>query len=540
MIRQLLKTQKRGLSILVGFGFLSAISSFYMNYVRLYVLDFVFGEEYASFVVSVILVLIMAAFTYFTDNIGWDYYVTKVNLKCSKYMKLNLHDLYEKMDYSEALKFDVGYLSNLENVGKKVCDYLTSTAYSMTSNVLEIILSTFFIIAFIHYKLLIFMVILLPMTMVVHYLGKKISEDNKVLMKENAMSANCYLDYISKLDFVKANGLSENLLSLFHSKIDNIKKTKNRILFIDGIYSIITSVLNFLLQLLVPIYGAYLLSKREISASALLNASLIFSSFLTPSMLKISSMLKEYKSLVPLFGELNEFEQLASKKVSSNITFETFNENTLLVLEGMKYYYQEGKYILDSVNLTLPTTGLIGIMGKSGSGKSTLLKIIAGLLFSTEGCVKYNRKYLSSYPDLNCDISYISQEPRFFSVSIKDNLGDFNETIKFYAEKIGLDNVIESLPDKYETVINENGTNLSGGQKQSVSILRGLSKKSYLYIFDESTSSLDEESEHKCLMLLKKISQTACVLIVSHRKKTLDVVDTLYELRDKQLFLINR
>jgi len=67
-----------------------------------------------------------------------------------------------------------------------------------------------------------------------------------------------------------------------------------------------------------------------------------------------------------------------------------------------------------------------------------------------------------------------------------------------------------------------------------------LSKKSCIYIFDESTSALDENSEIKCLNLLKQVSKTACVLIISHRKKTLDAADVLYELKDNQLFQIDK
>ena len=311
-----------------------------MNYVRLYVLDFVFGKEYASFAVAVVFVCTMIVFTYVADNIGWDYFVTKINLNLSKVIKLDLHSSYEKMWYSNASKYDVGYLTNLEGIGGRVCDYLTSTAYSMTSNVLEIILSTLFIIIFIHYKLLVFMLILLPMTFIVHYIGKRIAKENKILIEKNAIAANAYLDYISKLDFVKANNFGNNLLSLFKSKIENIKESNNKIIFTNGTYSLITSILNFLLQLSVPIYGAYLLSQGEISAGALINASLIFSSFLSPSMFKISSMIKEYKSLKPLFTELEEFNKLASEDKFKNISLEKLNDDSLVILEKVKYFYK--------------------------------------------------------------------------------------------------------------------------------------------------------------------------------------------------------
>lgn len=540
MIKQLLKTQKKGLIILMIFGLLSALSSFYMNYVRLYVLDFVFGKEYASFAMSVVFVCTMIVFTYFADNIGWDYFVTKVNLNYSKIIKLDLHSSYEKMCYSDSSRYDVGYLTNLQSIGGRICDYITSAAYSMTSNVLEIILSIMFIIIFIHYKLLVFMLIMLPMTFVVHYIGKRIAKENKILIDKNAVATNSYLDYISKLDFVKANNFGNNLLSLFKSKIENIKESNNKIIFTSGIYSLITSIINFLLQLSVPIYGAYLLSQGEISAGALINASLIFSSFLSPSMFKISSMIKEYKSLKPLFAELGNFHKLAQTNKFKNIYIEKMDDDTLVILDKIKYYYQEENYILNSIDLELPPTGMIGIMGKSGGGKSTLIKIISGLLSPFDGSVKYNSKYISDYSEIDSCVSYVTQEPHFFTASIINNINNYDNKTKSLAKEIGINDVIESLPDEYETELSENGSNLSGGQKQTISILRGLSKKSCIYIFDESTSSLDEDSEIKCLKLLEQVSKTACVLIISHRKKTLDSVDVLYELRDKQLLQINK
>lgn len=541
MIKQLLKREKKGLIILMIFGLLSALSSFYMNYVRLYVLDFVFGKEYTSFEIAVVLVCTMIVFTYVADNIGWDYYVTKINLNLSKIIKLDLHSSYEKMCYSDASKYDVGYLTNLESIGGRVSDYLTSTAYSMTSNVLEIILSILFIIIFIHYKLLVFMLILLPMTFIVHYIGKRIAKENKILIDKNAIATNAYFDYISKLDFVKANNFGNNLLSLYKSKIENIKKSNNKIIFTNGIYSLITSILNFLLLLSVPIYGAYLLSQGEISAGALINTSLMFSSFLSPSMFKISSMIKEYKSLKPLFTELEEFNKSATEDKFKNIFFEKLNDDSLVILEKVNYYYQEENCILNNIYLELPSTGMIGIMGKSGGGKSTLIKIVSGLLSPIDGCIKYNSKYISDYSEINSCVSYVTQEPHFFTESIINNINSYDDDrTKIFAKEIGIDDIIESLPDKYETELSENVSNLSGGQKQTISILRGLSKKSCIYIFDESTSALDENSEIKCLNLLKQVSKTACVLIISHRKKTLDAADVLYELKDNQLFQIDK
>lgn len=181
----------------------------------------------------------------------------------------------------------------------------------------------------------------------------------------------------------------------------------------------------------------------------------------------------------------------------------------------------------------------IDIAGKSGTGKTTILSLISKMYEITSGKILidgYDLYDLDKY-SLRKNISVIAQDPYIFNMSIKDNLLLVNP----YADDRELENVLKicelydfvmSLPKKINTIIGENGINLSGWEKQRLAIARALLKKSNIILFDEATSALDNETQANIQRAINNISSSHTMIIVAHRLSTVKDCDKILVIDD--------
>lgn len=193
-------------------------------------------------------------------------------------------------------------------------------------------------------------------------------------------------------------------------------------------------------------------------------------------------------------------------------------------------YNKNSKMILRNFNITIKKGSRIGIIGTTGSGKSTLLDILMGLLKPDSGSIYLDGKEIDETNEwkLLSLISHVPQSVYLADTSISENiaLGLNGENIdyrKIYevADKAQILDVIEALPEKFNTIIGERGVKLSGGQKQRLGIARALYKNAEIIIFDEATSALDNETEASVMNAIENISDQITVIIVAHRLGTL-------------------
>ena len=189
---------------------------------------------------------------------------------------------------------------------------------------------------------------------------------------------------------------------------------------------------------------------------------------------------------------------------------------------NFKYKYNEN-YVLSNCTFKINENEIIALVGKSGTGKTTILNLISRLYNVDSGCIKIDEININDYNEqfIRENISIISQNPYLFDMSIKENLKLVKEDITDkeiidVCKKVCLDRFIESLPNKYDTVIGEGGIKLSGGQKQRLGIARALIKNTKIILLDEITSSLDNENGTNVKKIINNIKQNHTVIIVTH------------------------
>ena len=191
-------------------------------------------------------------------------------------------------------------------------------------------------------------------------------------------------------------------------------------------------------------------------------------------------------------------------------------------------YDQDGNFALENINLIIEPGTTTALVGPSGSGKSSCLNLIPRFYDPSDGSIEIDGQKIKSatLESLRSSISLVSQEPKLFDVSIRENIsyGNTNasyEEIVNASQSAAAHEFIMSLPDQYETIVGEKGFSLSGGQKQRISIARAFLRDAPILLLDEATSSLDNESESLIQKAIKKLMQNRTTIVIAHRLSTI-------------------
>ena len=211
--------------------------------------------------------------------------------------------------------------------------------------------------------------------------------------------------------------------------------------------------------------------------------------------------------------------------------------------EHVCFSYDENK-VLDDLSFKVKANSTVAFVGKSGVGKSTIFSLLCKMYDVNSG------KILIDGIDINLldkdsirgNITIISQNPYIFNMSIKDNLrlvkSDLTDDDMIKACQVAcLDDFIESLPDKYNTIIGEGGLNLSGGQKQRLAIARALVQKTEIILFDEATSALDNVTQEKISSAIRNMKGEYTIMIIAHRLSTIKSADKIFYISDGKVLM---
>lgn len=223
-------------------------------------------------------------------------------------------------------------------------------------------------------------------------------------------------------------------------------------------------------------------------------------------------------------------------KSSEEINFSKLDKNEIFEIKNLSYSI-ETKKIFQNLNFKVKKNEIVQIRGGSGSGKSSLAKIIIGLnKQGSRGIINFNSKYIKEYNNKKL-FAYVPQDPFVFDGTITENI-----TFKFKTKEIEIDReylnfifeccgLSDFLKEKTQDFIIENrGSNISGGQKQRLAIARALYHKSKILILDEATNQLDQESENKILENIKNFKLFDCIIFISHNTKNADFSNKIIDI----------
>ena len=309
------------------------------------------------------------------------------------------------------------------------------------------------------------------------------------------------------------------------------KKISNVLIRMSPIMEVLTGIMIAILIF----YSGKLIMKGEIEVNN-------FFSFLAAMMLAyqpvrslstlniiINQGFSAASRILPIVDTVNSIQNKEGAK-------EIVVSNADIKFENIFFNYNDDeKSVLNNINLTFEGRKMTALVGHSGSGKSTILNLIPRFYNAKSGEIKIDNQsiYGVTLESLRKNISLVSQETTLFDDTIKNNIKYANnnatdEEILKVAKLSNSHDFIEKLPNKYETLIGENGFRLSGGEKQRISIARAMIKESEIILLDEATSSLDSETEGKIQEALNVLTNNKTTIVIAHRLSTILNSNNIY------------
>ena len=421
--------------------------------------------------------------------------------------------------FISTLTNDVSHITNLISVG-----ILNLFKDSLT------LVGLLFVMFFQNWKLALIAIIMIPLaTLAARTLGKRIGKvSTEQMLKAGIL--NTYLIELFKnhklIKIFQRETYENNRADNF---INDVKEKSKKIATVYVRSSPIMETLTGIMIAILIFYSGKLVLKNEIDVNN-------FFSFLAAMMLAyqpvrslatlnltIGQGLSAAARILPV---IDEKSTLIENKDDIRINISSGN----IEFKNVVFKYQEDKNenVLNSVNLKMLGGKMTSIVGHSGAGKSTILNLIPRFYDANSGDIQIDNQsiYKTTIGSLRNNISLVSQDTTLFDDTIKNNIAYANlnatqKEIEEAAEYSFASEFIEKLPQKYETIIGENGTRLSGGEKQRLSIARAMLKKSHIILLDEATSSLDAETENKIQKGLSHLTRNKTTIVIAHRLSTI-------------------
>ena len=390
-----------------------------------------------------------------------------------------------------------------------------------------------------NWRLAIFALIMIPLaSFAAKSLGKRIGKVTTQAQEKSGILTTYMLEVFKNHKIIKIFQKENYEFSRAEKFINNLKdrlvKTSMVIVRASPIMETLT---GFMIAGLIY-YSGNLMMKQELDINN-------FFSFLAAMMLayqpvrslatinmSINQGLSAAKRIIPLIEQENNI-----KEKPNALSLETTKGEINFKNISFKYNTDERK-VLNSINLNIIGGEMTSLVGHSGAGKTTILNLIPRFYDKVSGDILIDGQsiYDVSLNSLRNNISLVNQDTTLFDDTIKNNIAYANldatdDEIIEAAKLSHCNEFIDKLPNKFDTIIGENGTRLSGGEKQRLSIARAMLKKSKIILLDEATSSLDAETESKIQEAIKLLTKDRTTLVIAHRlstvmsSKTICVVD---------------
>lgn len=358
------------------------------------------------------------------------------------------------------------------------------------------------------------------------------------LMEEKSTMDGAVVELINGIEVIRVTDNVSTEVERFDNQSENLRSKEMRHHRSMAFYDCLKFINEAVFTVIVIGVSTFLAGKGEISVGAVLTSYLCFTQLTTPlrELHRILDELSESSVLAESYFEILDLPQDFSYRLIP-APEKLFPSNTLIEIRHLKFAYGEEKTILNNLDLEIKENSFIGLVGPSGCGKSSLIKVLLRLEDYQDGEIVVDG---SSLRDLAREeianlMALVPQTPFLIAASIRENIayGMHREVsdaeIHEAARRANISDFIEQLPEGYETILAESGSNLSGGQRQRIAIARVFLRKPKILILDEATSALDNTSERYIQDEIEKMQKEnhTTVISIAHRLSTLRNTDEI-------------
>lgn len=444
------------------------------------------------------------------------------------YAKINYFSKNNTTEIINRLSTDINSITSLVDSGMiNILSYMVQ----IVSGVCGLII--------INWKLAIVVLVVIPIKyLLILFFSVKKEEGIRVWLEENTRFLAWFDDTI--------NGIKEiKLWNLYKKKQKELKSRKKRVLELEK-KNILLETYNtsgdLLLQEIVlsVLYGVggYLICKDSLSIGSLM-AFISYSNYVIGPISLIMNIRLTLAQIQPSSERLHDFLKLESEKMSkTGYHITKFQE--MICFRNVEFSYND-KTLIKNINFEIHRGEKIAIIGDNGSGKSTLISLLLRFLSPNKGEIYIDGKKIEDYnlEDYRNLFGVIHQNIYLFRDTLKNNISMNKEISDDYIEKIfkkmNMQNFVNELPRGYYSMLDKNGENMSGGERQKIAFIRAIVKDSPIMIMDEATANVDKAyDEFLHYNILKEFSDKTFI-IITHKKENLEGMDAIYEIKNHTL-----
>ena len=363
-------------------------------------------------------------------------------------------------------------------------------------------------------------------------ISKPIQTQRKIALDSTGKAMNLATDVLGGAATVKSFNLQEEMNSRFKDVLDDAYEQYVKTEKIGILMTVAKYLFNVIQIMFVFLFGTWLVNQGTITIGNVM-AFIALSVYITEAFSMIEYAMRVMNNSTALACRLYEVLdlELEPEGMNDNLVF----SGELIRMQGLSFSYDNGKTVLNNININLSKGQKVALIGHSGCGKSTIIKLICNFYLPQSGKITQfgiDAKHIRK-DSLRKNLALVSQDSVLFNSSIYENVLfgrlDASEAEVLNAIKdANLYDFISSLPDGIHTRIGEFGADLSGGQRQRICIARAMLKNAQIVLLDEATSALDTQTEKEIQKAMDKLLLGRAAIIVAHRLSTVQNVDYLY------------
>lgn len=484
--------------------------------------------------------------TFFSIKFIFSIYLNLFNIRFNSFLiaslRSQLFNIFIKKNYTQIIKYNSSQITNILTKISEVTISNFFISFLLVFRSLFIIIPLIIFLFFINLKLTLILLVISILVLSIYFLIFKkliINLGKKELIYHETLLG-MIKEFFNGYSMLKLYNLESKYLYIFKEKAFNYARVKIIFRFINQFPKLsfeITVLIFIFLQILILKYFNY----NNDYIISFIGVFVLVSFKLVPQIIYVFSLFNKIRqSQVATKVFLDEYLKIGDK---ISIKSENIDFRRGIELESVSFKHENSDFLFENINLQINFGEKVGILGKSGAGKTSLVNMMCGFLKPHSGKILIDGNELKreNYLSWQKKISLVEQNVYLFNDTIKNNivLNGANERIDHERldesiKKAQLTELINKVSNGLETIINQNSSNISGGERQRIGIARAFYRNSKLIILDEPTSSLDEENSNKILKLLQNINDKT-IIIISHEQDVLKICNSNYSLKNKKI-----
>lgn len=349
--------------------------------------------------------------------------------------------------------------------------------------------------------------------------GKHLSDKQSISVRKFAELTTKIKDYFNSFEIIKCFQINKRVINEFDQKEMEYEKSMQNFRYYESLISGFSTLTSLGVSIVTMLISSYFVIINKITVGEMMAITQLVNNIANP--------LGRLSNEIPLLKSVNSIQKNIEdivKKVNNKNNNMQLKKLDRIFISDLSFGYDKNKDIIHDFNFNFIKGQKYAIVGNSGSGKTTLIKLVLKYYEDYKGSILFNDTELKQihYSSVYSNITIVHQNATILNDSLKNNIlyyRDYSDDdLKKVISKAGLEKFVHSLPQGLDTVINENGNNISGGEKQRIGIARALLSKTPFIVYDEPTSNLDNvvaqeieqillDNDKGCIMITHKLNE---------------------------------